>query len=152
MVSPLLYMLCECESNQRSLHEVSPSVRTSICSGVHVSRSTDLILLICVPMLRWMPEQRMHTNAPLRDRGDKTPSAGYVDTGLVDTYMFHDAHLASACHVCRKDREQGDRKLDDAPLRLQSAQRLFSSFLTSSRRMRACRSVVALSCLYILDT
>ena len=36
------------------------------------------------------------------------------------------------------------------PLRLQSAQTLFSGFLTSSRRILACFSVVALSCRDIL--
>jgi hypothetical protein len=34
------------------------------CSSVHESRSTDLTLLMCVPMPRWMPEHRMHTKTP----------------------------------------------------------------------------------------
>lgn len=34
------------------------------CSSVQVSRSTDLTLLMCVPMPRWMPEQRMHMKTP----------------------------------------------------------------------------------------
>lgn len=34
------------------------------CSSVHVSRSTDLTLLMCVPMPRWMPEQRMQMKTP----------------------------------------------------------------------------------------
>ena len=34
------------------------------CSSVQASRSTDLTLLICVPMPRWIPEQRMQTNTP----------------------------------------------------------------------------------------
>lgn len=34
------------------------------CSSVQVSRSTDLTLLICVPMPRCMPEHRMQTKTP----------------------------------------------------------------------------------------
>jgi hypothetical protein len=34
------------------------------CSSVHVSRSTDLTLLMCVPIPRCMPEQRMHMKTP----------------------------------------------------------------------------------------
>lgn len=34
------------------------------CSSVHESRSTDLTLLMCVPIPRWMPEQRMQTKIP----------------------------------------------------------------------------------------
>ena len=40
-------------------------IHTSICSGVQVSRSIDLTLLIWVPMPRWMPEHRMQRNTPL---------------------------------------------------------------------------------------
>lgn len=36
----------------------------SICSGVQMSRSIDLTRLMCVPMLRWMPEQRIHRKQP----------------------------------------------------------------------------------------
>ena len=45
------------------------------CSSVHVSRSTDLTLEMCVPMPRWMPEQRMHMKTPrfqLAQRGSKS--------------------------------------------------------------------------------
>lgn len=34
------------------------------CSSVQESRSTDLTLLICVPMPRCIPEQRMHMKIP----------------------------------------------------------------------------------------
>src|SRR5438045_9098792 len=34
------------------------------CSSVQASRSTDLTLLMCVPMPRWIPEQRMHMKIP----------------------------------------------------------------------------------------
>ena len=34
------------------------------CSSVHESKSTDLTLLICVPIPRWMPEQRMQRKTP----------------------------------------------------------------------------------------
>lgn len=34
------------------------------CSSVHESRSTDLTLLMCVPIPRWMPEQRIQTKIP----------------------------------------------------------------------------------------
>jgi len=34
------------------------------CSSVHESRSTDLTLLICVPIPLWMPEHRMQMNMP----------------------------------------------------------------------------------------
>lgn len=34
------------------------------CSSVHESRSTDLTLLMCVPIPRWMPEQRMQIKMP----------------------------------------------------------------------------------------
>jgi hypothetical protein len=45
------------------------------CSSVQVSRSTDLTLLMCVPMPRCMPEQRMHMKTPrfqLAHRGSAT--------------------------------------------------------------------------------
>lgn len=35
-----------------------------VCSSVQLSRSTDLTREICVPMPRWIPEQRMHTKTP----------------------------------------------------------------------------------------
>jgi hypothetical protein len=41
------------------------NARTAICSGVQVSRSTDLTFEMCVPMLRWIPEHRMQTKTPL---------------------------------------------------------------------------------------
>lgn len=42
-----------------------PHLRTLCsCSSVQASRSTDLTRLICVPMPRCIPEQRMHTNTP----------------------------------------------------------------------------------------
>lgn len=34
------------------------------CSSVQVSRSTDLTFEMCVPMPRWIPEQRMHMKTP----------------------------------------------------------------------------------------
>lgn len=34
------------------------------CSSVQASKSTDLTLLMCVPIPRWMPEQRMQTKMP----------------------------------------------------------------------------------------
>lgn len=34
------------------------------CSSVHASRSTDLTRLMCVPMPRWMPEQRIQMKMP----------------------------------------------------------------------------------------
>lgn len=34
------------------------------CSSVQESRSTDLTRLMCVPIPRWMPEQRMQTKMP----------------------------------------------------------------------------------------
>lgn len=35
-----------------------------ICSSVQESRSTDLTRLMCTPILRWMPEQRMQMKTP----------------------------------------------------------------------------------------
>jgi hypothetical protein len=35
-----------------------------VCSSVQESKSTDLTLLMCVPMPRWIPEHRMQTNIP----------------------------------------------------------------------------------------
>lgn len=49
------------------------------CSSVHVSRSTDLTLEMCVPMPRWIPEQRMHMKTPrfqLAHRGSGGESVG----------------------------------------------------------------------------
>lgn len=49
------------------------------CSSVQVSRSTDLTLLICVPMPRCMPEHRMHMKTPrfqLAHRGSAAVSVG----------------------------------------------------------------------------
>lgn len=46
------------------------------CSSVQASRSTDLTLLIWVPMPRWMPEQRMQMKIPrfqLAHRGSVIP-------------------------------------------------------------------------------
>jgi len=37
----------------------------AICSSVQVSRSTDLTREMCTPMLRWIPEQRMHMKTPM---------------------------------------------------------------------------------------
>lgn len=45
--------------------KVHDGVHTSICSGVHISRSIDFTLLICVPIPRWIPEHRMQRNTPL---------------------------------------------------------------------------------------
>lgn len=41
----------------------------AICSAVQMSKSMDLTLLMCVPIERWMPEQRMQRKQPLRGRG-----------------------------------------------------------------------------------
>jgi hypothetical protein len=48
------------------------------CSSVHVSRSTDFTLLMCVPIPRCMPEQRMQIKTPrfqLAHRGSVAMSA-----------------------------------------------------------------------------
>jgi hypothetical protein len=48
------------------------------CSSVHVSRSTDLTLLMCVPIPRCIPEQRMQIKTPrfqLAHRGSVAVSA-----------------------------------------------------------------------------
>lgn len=65
-----------------------------ICSSVQESRSTDFTLETCVPMPRWIPEQRMQMNTPI----------------------FQLAHRGCL-------------------LRLQSAQLLFDSTLTSAFRV-----------------
>lgn len=65
---------------------------TAICSGVQTSRSTDLTLLICVPMERWMPEQRMHKNTPLERRVQVSEG---MDPRGHRTYRFQDAHRGS---------------------------------------------------------
>lgn len=36
----------------------------SICSSVHTSKSTDLTREMCVPMDRWIPEQRIQIKQP----------------------------------------------------------------------------------------
>lgn len=45
---------------------------TSICSGVHMSRSMDLTRLMCVPIPRWMPEHRMQRYTPLEMHGNES--------------------------------------------------------------------------------
>lgn len=62
-VAPFLDILCRREST--SARTAKDATHTSICSGVQVSRSTLLTLLMWVPIPRWMPEQRMHRNTPL---------------------------------------------------------------------------------------
>jgi zinc transporter ZupT len=63
---------------------------TSICSGVHMSKSTDLTLLICVPIPRWIPEHRMHRKTPLfssvRDSHQSRRRKSHI---------FHEAHRGS---------------------------------------------------------
>lgn len=52
-------------ASQYLLARAFPQLRMlCICSSVHESRSTDLTLLICVPMPRWMPEHRIQTKTP----------------------------------------------------------------------------------------
>ena len=51
------------------------------CSSVHASRSTDLTLLMCVPMPRCIPEHLMQTNMPrfqLAHLGSVTRSSSAV--------------------------------------------------------------------------
>lgn len=77
-----------------------------VCSSVHESRSTDLTRLICVPIPRWMPEQRMQT---------KIPRFQLAHLGSV-------YELASWLHICPKRLVR--------LFFLQSAQLLFTSSLT----------------------
>lgn len=52
-------------ASQYLLARALPQLRMLfICSSVQESRSTDLTRLMCVPMPRWMPEQRMQTKTP----------------------------------------------------------------------------------------
>lgn len=52
-------------ASQYLLARALPQLRTLCsCSSVHESRSTDLTLLMCVPMPRWMPEHLMHMKMP----------------------------------------------------------------------------------------
>ena len=119
---------------------------TSICSGVQVSRSTDLTLLICVPMLRCTPEHLMQMKQPLHTFisefffGFKVLGERYrhIPWCPASIYVFHHEFL-----------ERIERTLC-IPFFLQSAHILFTGSFTNSRSTRACLSVVALSCLYIV--
>jgi hypothetical protein len=62
------------------------------CSSVQVSRSTDLTLLICVPIPRWIPEHRMQMKTPkfqLAHRG----SAATVSKGAISIEPCKDIRL-----------------------------------------------------------
>ena len=91
LVPPLLYGL-----NRAACYTMQSSngitTLTFICSTVQTSRSTDLTLLICVPMERWMPEHRMHKNTPLLEVREVQRDGRYA-------YRFHDAHRGSGCVV-----------------------------------------------------
>ena len=85
---------------------VAPARMLCSCSSVQESRSTDLTLLICVPMPRWMPEQRMQTNTP----------------------RFQLAHLGSVGAPSQCPERLGVRNGSNTRLfLLQSAQTLFAS-------------------------
>jgi len=66
MVSPFLDRLLA-RNNEKTRRNAPPEKNypTSICSGVQTSRSTDLTLLMWVPIPRWIPEHRIHRNTPL---------------------------------------------------------------------------------------
>lgn len=69
------------------------SALTFICSTVHTSRSTDLTLLICVPIERCMPEHLMHKKTPLYSLVSQS-----LHSSTLATYKFHEAHLGSTTH------------------------------------------------------
>jgi len=117
---------------------------TFICSGVQISRSTDFTRLICVPIPRWIPEQRMHRKTPLK--GMIRPE----QKRKFKAHKFHDAQRGSALKTASEN--LGDETaVTNLPFRLQSAQTLLSCCLTSSLRILAFLSVVALSCLDMMD-
>lgn len=68
------------------------------CSSVHESRSTDLTLLMCVPIPLWIPEQRMQMKMPrfqLAHRGSarkgvlamRTPSIHHCINGTCPIHV-----------------------------------------------------------------
>lgn len=93
-----------------------------------------------------MPEHRMHRKTPLW-RKKEVSFMQYISVQL--TYRFHDAHRGSDHCRCLSNLTSVPIKSHPSPFRLQSAQSLFSGRLRSSRRVFACLSVTALSCLDI---
>jgi hypothetical protein len=62
-----------------------------VCSSVQESKSTDLTLLMCVPIPRWIPEHRIHTNMPrfqLAHRGSMHVSYKYLWAWISSVRLF----------------------------------------------------------------
>lgn len=114
---------------------------TFICSTVHISKSTDLTLLICVPIERCMPEHLIHRNTPLSSHQYPIPSPIYLRYSQIprSPSRIYTPTCKRTLYLQFKQRH--------APFRLQSAHTLFSGLFSSSRSTFACLSVVALSCL-----
>ena len=126
--------------------KATSNVITFICSGVHMSRSTDLTFDIWVPMLRWMPEQRMHTKTPLL--AARIHQQSVICAASAQCSLTYSTMPIVGLAIPQK-RHQQTRQVGSpcfVPFRLQSAHTLFSGRLTSSRSVFAFRSVVALSC------
>jgi hypothetical protein len=108
------------------------------CSSVHESRSTDLTLLMCVPMPRWIPEHLKNVSERLGRREVVVP------------YTYEEAQVpASPAGVCDPLALPAP-VADSANIRLfllQSAQLLFDSSLTrlfSVARFTSARSAAGL--------
>ena len=109
-----------------------------------MSRSMDLMRLMCVPMPRWIPEHRMQRYTPLEMHTEMSKCA--EDTTVNESSQIPGRPPG----ICRMHEGRRNRTANCAPFRLQSAQSLLSGCFTSSRRTFALRSVVALSGLCIV--
>ena len=141
-VAPLLHRLPNMPL-RHAANKRCESTLTAICSGVQTSRSTDLTLLIWVPIERWMPEHRMHRKTPLHIYAS-------VHKLSREARLRTDSKrpIAGLCvYTQSQPLTTPGRDYHYTPLRLQSAHVLFSGLLRSSLSVRACLSVVALSCL-----
>lgn len=71
----LLSLLCQ----MWYLTQEETCVLTATCSGVHVSKFTDLTLEMCTPKLRCMPAQRIHRKIPIFHDAQRGPANNSVN-------------------------------------------------------------------------
>lgn len=87
------------------------------CSSVQVSRSTDLTLLMWVPMPRCMPEHRIHIKTPrfqLAHRGSTATVRIASDTKYVTTYACSSCNQSTS--YCPRALRDSSGSRDSAPL------------------------------------
>lgn len=122
---------------------------TSICSGVHMSRSILFTGRVSHPPASPMPpdctfaDMRAHRAV---DAGTSNAEEDAPASQLLSITLKGDGQVPRRpSRICKSARAQTDPGSNGSPFLRQSAHALLSGCLTRSRRIRACRSVVALS-------